>query len=527
MDELAQIFLNTLVLVFGLIFIFPVSSKTNPPLYISLAWLIGWGIIVISEIVLIIAGAYVTLPKIAVISFSCLLVFWIVTRSTLKEELLFFKRRKLNRLCREFAILFLLSVLLICLLPYFGNYIFYSPDSLQVERLSRMFHKYGAYGKDNSCLFSVLFGIRVPFYVIIHNVGYLSGIKLFYSFTSATTFFTCLGLWGFWRRENHQSGFWSTIWLLLVLTLFLSNRLVVFHSFYLLTNLTTMAYYTFGILSLYEYLKKKESFWFILACFFLGCTGLVRKEMLLFSLLPFLFVSWKNYFPRLSVSFFGFALYSLFAYLWFSWGILGVLGISEVIETDFKTATTGLGGALIVAFCFILSLIIFFFPWHIIKKRIRIIVYLFLFISLVAFSYYFENNLTVSVKEFCLLAFRKGCWGSFWYLLFLGIFIYVFLRIVPVSFRNLLADIRVDSRDDNSMDLLTFIILAFLISRVILYAIINPFASHYNASGNRILLHIYPVAVYFLGRVGFICSKEITKWKNYRSSFQSLMNKIV
>lgn len=519
MEILPQILLNVSVLVFGSILMLPISSRMNTPLYISLAWFCGWATIVISEMLLVMAGVYVTIPMIAGCAALCVIVLWIVAKNSITKRMVFW-RRETQQLNWRFAavLLLLLCVLVFILLAYFGNYIFYSADSVQIEGISQTFHKYGVYGYGKSIydgqaeVLHPLFTIRLPFYVAILNVAYLCGIEVFYSFMGATTFFTCLALWGFWRGENDQLGFLSPIWFLLVLALFLSNRMVLLHSFYTHTNLTTMAYYTLGILSLYEYFKKKDNMWFMLACFLLGSTGILRIEMLLFSLLPFCFVAWKKCLPKLNITLLGFVLYFLISYLWFSWGFLGLLGISEAIGDGFES-----GGLLSVAFCFLLSLIIFFFPWQITNKRVRVAIYVILSISALFFIWYFNNKLITSWNALYLLTVKgAGNWGSFWWLLFWGVCIYALLRILPVLFKTSLGEITVHLKaDKKGMEFLVFVPMAFLITRIVLYSMGEiPVTAHWYSGGNRILLHIYPVSVYFLGRVGFICSKEITKWKS-------------
>lgn len=507
----AQILLNLSVLIFGSVLIFPFSSRMNTSLYVALAWFCGWATIVILEILLVMAGVYVTMSKIAVCSAFCVIMLWIAARNSL-TDMIVFKRRELRRFFWQFAILLLLCVLVIVLLGYFGTYIWYSVDSLQIDGLSRTFHKYGVYGDGQSpCGGSVvelspLFRTRLPFYVVIHNVAYLCGIEVFYSFMGATTFFTCLALWGFWRGEDDQFGFMSLIWLLLVLALFLSNRMVVLHSFYTLTNLTTMAYYTLGILSLYEYLNKKDSLWFMLACLFLGCTGILRIEMLVFSLLPFCFVGWKKRLPKLKITLLGFVLYFLISYLWFGWGLLG---ISDTISSGGWGTDSPL---LAVAFGFVLSPIIFFFPWQATNKKTRVTIYILLFISALFFICYFYNKLMTSWNALYLLTVKgAGNWGSFWQLLFLGVCIYALLRILPVLFKISPREIKVHLIADIRMDFLAFVPMTFFITRIVLCSISeSPADEYWFHSGNRMLLHIYPVSVYFLGRIGFICTREIT-----------------
>lgn len=514
---LAQILLNLSVLVFGLVLIFPFSSRINTSLYVALAWFCGWATIVILEILLIIAGVYVTIPKIAGYSAFCVIVLWFAARNSITERMVF-GRRELQRSFWQFAILLLLCVLVIVLLGYFGTYTWYTPDSCQIEALGRTFHKYGVYGDgklfyggQTGVGFSILFRRLMPFCVAINNVAYLCGIEVFYSFMGATTFFICLALWGFWRGENYQFGFVSLIWLLLVLALFLSNRMVVVHSFKAITtNLTTMAYYTLGILSLYEYLNKKDYLWFMLACLFLGCTGILRIEMLAFSLIPFCIVGWKKCLPKLKITFFGFVLYFLVSYVWFCWGFLGLIGISEVIAFGGLMAD---GAISVVAFGFVLSPIIFFFPWRTTNKRVRVAIYIILFLSVLFFICYFNNELMITWNALYLLTAKGvGRWGSFWWLLFFGVCIYALLRILPVLFKILPGEIKVPLRADiTGMDFLAFVIIAFFITRIVLYGITEgPMDKGWYHSGNRILLHIYPVGVYFLGRLGFICTREIT-----------------
>lgn len=109
-----------------------------------------------------------------------------------------------------------------------------------------------------------------------------------------------------------------------------------------------------------------------------------------------------------------------------------------------------------------------------------------------------------SISDLNTLIFKnEGAWSSFWVLVTLGLLVYFFLRLFSSSINN-----------DKSMEFLAYVIVVFLIARTLLFAIFEDIMScGFNYSGNRTLLHLYPVALYFLGRIGFHCMR---KWDNER-----------
>ena len=497
----SQITLNISVLVFGLLFTLPFSHKLNPPLHISLAWFSGWGVIVFSEIVLVMTRIHISLITITSLSILLLGALWIAYTKLLGNSSLF-RHISLALVKFEYTALIFISVTAIFLLVNSANYMKYTPDSRIYEAMISMFHKLRIYADTHAIAFERLLDGVAPFYIAVHNIAHLCGIQVYYSFMGATTFFTGMALWGFWKMEKDQAGFRTILWFLLVIILFFVNRLVVFHSFYLLTNLTTMAYYTLGVLSLYRYFKSdNDAFWFIIACFFFGCTGILRKEMLIFSVLPFAYAGWKNCIPKLRIALLGLTIILSCSYLWFFWRIFGLSSISEVIKNGLKT--TGHGGLLIVLLCCIVSVIIFIYPLHTLRKMSKTLL-ISLVVSVIVFAIYWSDRLMGSISDLNTLIFKnEGAWSSFWVLVTLGLLVYFFLRLFSSSINN-----------DKSMEFLAYVIVVFLIARTLLFAIFEDIMScGFNYSGNRTLLHLYPVALYFLGRIGFRCMR---KWDNER-----------
>ena len=312
MDIIPQTFLNTAVLLYGLVLLMPILSGYNIALLTGFGWFAGWGIIGITSTILVILGVVVSPLKLFLIVISFLVIVWTYNLRIGKHSSL----RNLNLKVLWWIPVFALGFYF---LAQNLNYMHYSTDAIQNEGLSRIFHVFGVYVDDKSKVFYLLFNYRLPFFVAVHNLAYQLGIKIYYSFLSITSIMMIVAFMGCWILTGRGRSYFGRLLLLMGACLFFSNRLILLHSFYSLSNLTTMAYFSAGTLCLWMYLFKERDCWFLLACLFLGVTGIVRKEMLVFSLLPFVYVFFRIKLRRLLI-YTGFVIYAMCAYLWFVWG---------------------------------------------------------------------------------------------------------------------------------------------------------------------------------------------------------------
>ena len=486
MDIGAQILLNSTMLLLGIFLLLPFLSQMNPLLYVSLSWFTGWGISGAADMLMVIAGVSVTITKIALVAFSILVIIYIFCR---------YQGKYFSRDLKKYFVLaglFCGLVFVFCLLAGFENYMHYSTDSITYEGLSRIFHNYGVFADGRSRVYYWLFNVRLPFYIAVHNIAYLSGINVFYSFLSGTTIMTSLMIAGFWSEHKRQPGFYTFLWLSICFCFFISNKLIIFHSFYSLSNLTNMAYYSAGILCLNLFRKKQEPFWFLIACFFLGITGIIRKEMLLFSLIPYLFLFRGLKKPDVRMLLAGFAVYVVLSYSWFFWGIFYLKDWAEMLGDALKT--TSHGGVGIVGFCFITSIIAFFMPQKIINIRGISLLYFALSVTIIiAFIFYFYGNALIQSARNLVTLMFKGAWGTFWFSF--------------VSFSGIIATVGlffklVKKQYNFSFDwFLPCIIVVFFIFRILLYTVFtSPIDDGWNSSGNRILMHVMLICVFWMGQ---------------------------
>lgn len=504
MDIMLQIFLNTSIFVLGLLCVYPIRFKLNLPLYMSWAWFVGWAVVVISEMILVLFNNYVTLFKLGILSAAFLLSIWLIAYM-FKDEKALNKNDGYRKYFGQLTSLFLFCALVIGFLASF-NYVVYTPDSFQYRGLAQMLHKYGYYDKHDQVwiLFKWLFDTRLPFYVSVHNVAFLTGVDVFYSFMSTTTFFIIMGIYGFWKKESQSLS--SKLLFLIPLAVLVSNPVLMFHSFYSHNYLITMAYYTFGVISIFQYIKYRDTFWFVSGCLFLGCTGILRKEMLLISIFPFIYLKWKSKLPKSGILLVGFGLYFIFSYLWPLCGLWELQESAKYFGESFSRGDRG--GMMVWILCLTLSIITFFLPCKIKRDKRSYIIIGCSFVLAFGFLYYlFGQSLISAASKLYLLMFKGvGRWGSFWYIMILG-FLTAFLlkgfsMILTKHHTEQIADFWIDKKQMEGLEFLIYVIFSFFLVRLVLYTVFTaPKADTFLNSGNRILLCIYPVSVYFLGKL--------------------------
>ena len=76
MDICLQIILNSSVLLFGILCLFPFGSKINLFTLTGLSWFLGWGVIGLAGIGLVVLGVQASLIKITMVSLSILGAIW-------------------------------------------------------------------------------------------------------------------------------------------------------------------------------------------------------------------------------------------------------------------------------------------------------------------------------------------------------------------------------------------------------------------------------------------------------------------
>lgn len=115
-------------------------------------------------------------------------------------------------------------------------------------------------------------------------------------------------------------------------------------------------------------------------------------------------------------------------------------------------------------------------------------------------------------RLFELMFTNKGRWAASWYIIFIPLMLisldlvlfkkYKFLKIINNEHSYLI------------LHFLFSVVCIFLIFRVFLYVLFNsPADNTFNASGNRILLHIYPVGIVLV-----FCLMKILSISDYKKT---------
>ena len=509
MNNVIQLVLNISVLLYGMAFLLPFAKRINSLVYFALSWFVGWGVVSNIGIILVVCGIGITLFKIVLISFILLLSLMIVKSLLCGKFALYEDWQERSREGYMLKGFLFFAGMFACFI-YFANYVCYTTDTLVGEGLSRVFHNFGTYASEKCKLFYVLLNQRLPLYISVQNIARLAGIERYSSFSGVTVLFLCSGICGFWKQQENRLNKSSKIWLCGVIGLLVSNCMVFTHIFVPLSNIITMGYFSLGILCLYSFIENKNIFYFVTASFLLGCTAIIRKEMLFFALLPFIVLVWQGYMPNLKERLFCLLIYILPAFLWYLWGISKIWTL-DIVTGGFKTGLHG--GYLIVLLLLPVTIGIFLFPRKLIRNKIvKSAVIMLIAVGFVVLAYYCKERVIHSISQLLSLMFcKKGRWGIFWSLAILGFLLYVTLllfvklrpRIFPVeSFDKIKFNL------ENRYNFILFTILSFLVGRIILCALFTgPKDTDFWSSGNRILIHVYPAIVYFLGRIGYMLEK--------------------
>ena len=483
MDIAAQILLSSSILLLGSLALIPLRFEVNILAYISTSWFLGWVLIVMAEIVLVVLGIQATLVQLLVISaFYLVVIFFLKKRG--KQKINWMALFKSLTIITYVAIFFSFYIF-----AKYLNYSHHSTDSLQNEQLSWIFHSYGLYRNENSFVSFLLFNKRLPFFIAIHNIAYLFTIKSFYVFQIASSFFVALFLLGVWFTTYQKNSYLKILVVFfVVIGFYFANKLILFHSFYPLSNLTTMTYFTAGVLLLYVYSMRSKEVFFILGCVFLGITCILRKEMLIFSLIPLFsicFFCQVEIWTRLK----GLINYVLFGYLWYIYGVFTYYGTKREFSENFISNIEEYG---IVLLCFVCSIILLCLPIRTYYKNHKLLLVVIGSVFLLVILYLLRLELVITSQNLYSLMYKgAGLWGTEWSVLAVLMAGFLLYDIVYKFFSF--------TKNRSNQYFLFSVIVLFFICRIILYSILEfPKDKTWNNSGNRILLTIFPTCLLFL-----------------------------
>jgi len=266
--------------------------------------------------------------------------------------------------------------------------------------------------------------------------------------------------------------------LLLSIVLFsLSVDRFLSHTHYLHSNLITGVYYLFGVVMLMPSEENKREYmapW--LGILFLSVTVLIRKEMLLFSLIPvmlYLLLNKQNF----SVLVRHVLLYLLVSYQWIAYYLWKVGEIDLNLNDLFYS---GHGTAQDYLFAFITTVVLTIVALStnnfLRKTTVNVLLYFsYLAFLLVLFAVDFNETMETIVKLLNYSILNINAWGFYWVVLFLSL-IY--------SYKN------------GINGYLSHIVLSFVIVRIGIYVLYDTITDY--GGGDRMMLLIFFIGMYII-----------------------------
>jgi hypothetical protein len=310
----------------------------------------------------------------------------------------------------------------------------------------------------------------------------------------SSIFFILISFSFMFHLISHDSGkknffiFLSLIYILLLST----NKFYLYHSFYFHSNFLTMIYFSLGVMGICLYIKEKKNTILFSSVFALALSCLIRKEMLFFSLLPLIYLNYKNLLTedkitKLKLLF----IYFIIGHLYhFKALIIYFFHNYEILAT---TKSHG-GNIFIIPSIITLLIIVMAKPFDLLKNRyIRI----FIILTILIMCIFNFSNIFETFTALNSLLFKSGGWGITWMVVFLSIFLIIIFRLFGKKYSIL--DFTNNKKDKQIIDYLLFIIFTFFASRIFLYAFYTSIKdTNFFDSGNRVLSLILPVSLILL-----------------------------
>lgn len=519
MSREAQFFLNIGMLFYGSVAAIGLCGKLNVALLPAISWLSSWLALTTVYVFLSIAG--VIFGPVWIISSMIILLAALLTlfrRQYIESVKLIYRGRRWKNLIN----IYLLSFIVIGFITLHLNYISVTADSLQYYSLAKIFHYYGHFEQGTSDVLRWFQSVRLPLFTAVHSFSYLLGIDVYYSFSPVTSFFLVLFFVFFCFDEfrSQEYALAGTIWFLLSIFLLCSSVMYLMHSFYYHSNLTVAAYFSAAFFLLILHIKQKNLSFFLFACAFLAATVLIRKEMFVFSLLPIFFCLYFSDQYNLRIRLIGLAVFLLIGYPWSVWGSLQVFTAGCGAMEKYNE---GHGSIILPLFALFLAIPAFLTPIpKLFRKYSHFVILgslLFLVIIVLCFK---RPELTKAAKELSSLIFtNNGKWNIFWYCVAASIVLYY-----CIMFLNAKANSSNCLGINQFTAILNFtfsVIICFFLFRVLLYTVFNsPKSKSFLNSGNRVLLHFYPVAVYFCCLTGYVFSIITVRVKQLEKMHRTL-----
>ena len=319
---------------------------------------------------------------------------------------------------------------------------------------------------------------RLIFFDLIFVIGKGYNIELFSTIFAVTCFisiFLIIRLVSIFK-DNSLSSVKSMFLILFIFLFILTINIIVRHSFYMHSNLITGVFYSIGTLLLFISYSEKindKSLYIILGLIFLAFTIMIRKEMVVMTLLPigifFLYhrIDIKKYFLYISV-------YFILAYQWIFYYLIEVNDFEYILKN-----TSGHGGIklyLIGFFVFLFPIILKIFYKYISLNKTNSFLWI-TYLIMIIFLFFIDMNETIKTIQnlFFYTFLRFKYWSLFWFvLLFSMIYLY----------------------KDRFISLFSHLIAIYVVLRLYLYVFIDSLKDH--GSGDRMMIHIFFIAIFII-----------------------------
>ena len=280
------------------------------------------------------------------------------------------------------------------------------------------------------------------------------------------------------------------------------------HAFFFHTNLITAAYFSLAIVSIHFFLKWSSYTWFYLGLFLLGIGCLTRLETYLFALIPVSYVWICSSKLEFKKNIIGISLFPGLPLIWSLFGISIGESFPEYVTLVAETHRNH-GEWIVPAFSFIISAFLFFIILRNAQLK-ALVISTGIIAYLVCMSFYRWDEATIRFYELQNLMFHhQSVWSTSWKLIFMTLVLYFVSRVIFFIQGNQKSELF-----SHSVQIFPYSILFFFAGWLFLYSFSPAVASHWGGSGNRILLHIYPLCVYFVCLFGRELSQEILSDRN-------------
>lgn len=495
MNEFNQIVLLSTIWFTGLFILIPFFHRIGITLSGFLSFFIGLVIWVQGLLLSLYCFNSVKLSTIAIFIILLSIPLYITQFKNLKKFDVKDIRKLFPLLC--------LALLIFIFTSYVSKYLYFTPDSQDYDGLGRLLFHEGLFIEKGTCFEIWLSQYYSIFLSSLLAIGHLFNVKMLYSiFPTTSIMFTLLFYFlinkevNFISRNTYSKIFFNTF-LLLLLCL---PWMYVIHSFYLNGNLLTGIFFSLSTFMFYLAIINKNQIFILLGFIFSSQLFLLRIEMAFFSIIPiFLFVILFE--EPIERKWILFILFLIIGYQWYTFMFLfNEYKLSYLF--NYNNSLNSAGNYYLYTQCLVLSILCYILinlkiTQNIIKKYQNSIFFSLVIIVSIILVIFFSKEFTESLKNLLKLMFYNdfGGWGIHWYLILIAI---------PISLIFIF--------NDKSVRFLLYSILIFFWFRLILYTIAPSIADdNCWGSGNRMLLHIFPVSVFFFI---VILSRIIEFYKN-------------